>query len=134
MKEWQLYIDDGNKYLKTAVNGAKNRKEVFTPEILYNIISMSIEKQVMGLLMHHDRLPENHTLTDLMDAISELCPPAENGAGGFPAALREKVIAMDRFQEICCLDFYHRAPPDQEDINEFIDTGQKVQAFVATRL
>ncbi len=134
MKEWQLYIDDGNKYLKTAVNGAKSRKEVFTPEILYNIISMSIEKQVMGLLMYHDRLPENHTLTDLMDAISELCTPTEGRAGGFPADLREKVIAMDRFQEICCLDFYHRETPSQENINEFIDAGQKVQAFVATRL
>ncbi|MGE0083718.1 MAG: hypothetical protein AB7S75_04795 [Desulfococcaceae bacterium] len=131
MNGWQEYIEDGNKYLKTAVKGHESRKQVFTPEIIYNIVSMSIEKQIMGLLMYHNRLPENHTLRDLTDAVKELCPVTEGEFHCFPQDLGEKLLAMDRFQEICCLDAYHRQTPCEEDVLEFIDTGQKVQTFVA---
>jgi len=130
MIEWKQYIEDGNNYLKTAVKGHENRKQVFTPEIIYNIVSMSIEKQIMGLLMYHNRLPENHTLRDLTDAIRELCPAAEGETSCFPDELSEKLLAMDRFQEICCIDLYHREIPREEDVCAFIDIGQKVQAFV----
>jgi hypothetical protein len=70
--EWRTFIDDGDRYLKAAAGGAARRPEVFTPEILYNLSAMAIEKHAMGYLMVHRRMPENHTLRDLMDAIRKL--------------------------------------------------------------
>ncbi|MEZ4526117.1 MAG: hypothetical protein R2941_09390 [Desulfobacterales bacterium] len=134
MNEWKQYIEDGNRYLKTAVNGHENRKQVFTPEIIYNIVSMSIEKQIMGLLMYHNRLPENHTLRDLTDAMKEFCSAEKGKSVCFPDDLSEKLVAMDRFQEICCLEAYHRQIPCNSDVPAFIDIGKKVQAFVAAQL
>ena len=134
MIEWKQYIEDGNNYLKTAVNGHEKRKQVFTPEIIYNIVSLSIEKQIMGFLMYHNRLPENHTLRNLTDAMKEFCSAEKGKSVCFPDDLSEKLLAMDRFQEICCIDLYHREIPCEENVKEFINIGQKLQAFVAAQL
>ncbi len=124
--EWKTFIDEGTKYLKTAVNGAAKRKDIFTPEILYNIAAMSIEKHIMGYLFYHHKLPENHTLKDLADAM------AENS--DISASLCEKLAYMDSFQEICSLEMYSRRIPDETSISTILETGKEVKAFVYASL
>lgn len=125
-KEWQEFINDGCKYLKTAVNGSKHRQNIFTPEIIYNIVAMSIEKNIMGYLLYNNRLPDNHTLRDLVNAV-RLIHPFEN-------VLFEKLNNMDRFQEICSIDLYNRKIPNKNDVQEFLNIGIEVQSFVAGQL
>jgi hypothetical protein len=125
-KEWQTFIDDGDRYLTAAAGGLKRRPEVFTPEILYNLVAMAIEKHAMGYLMHHHRMPDNHTLRDLMDALKEL--------GGLDDRLYGRVVEMERFQEICSVFEYHRDIPDARDAAEFLEIGDQVRAFVKNRL
>ncbi|GBC59740.1 hypothetical protein DENIS_0681 [Desulfonema ishimotonii] len=124
--EWRLFIQDGDKYLKTAVNASEKRSKVFTPDLLYNIVSMAIEKHVMGYLLYHNRLPDNHTLPDLMDAVPEL-----RDADG---DLCRDVIRMGHFQEICSLNTYNRRIPKEGDVREFLDIGTRIQDFVTSRL
>jgi len=126
MQDWQVFIDEGDRYLKTAVGGSQNRPQVFTPEILYNLVAMAIEKHAMGYLMYHCQLPDNHTLRDLMDAIRKL--------GDLDEELYGKVVNMDRFQEICSVFQYHREVPRTEDIAAFLDLGDQIRAFVKNRL
>lgn len=121
-KEWQNYINDGRKYLKTAANGLSKRKSVFTPEIIYNIVSMSIEKNIMGYLIYKNSLPDNHTLKDLADGVRRVCFIEDE--------LYENLIKMDHFQEICNLNCCNVKTPDEKDIEEFLDTGRKVQDFI----
>lgn len=124
--EWKKYVDEGHKYMKTAVNGLLNRKKVFTPEIIYNIVGMAIEKNIMGFLMYNKCMPDNHTLTDLANAVKNI-DPVEN-------ELFEKMAEMDRFQEICSIDDYKVKVPDDNEISEFVRIGQEVQAFVDSKL
>lgn len=125
-KAWEEFIDNGDKYLKTAVNGYKKRKNIFTPEIIYNIVSMSIEKHIMGYLLYHNRLPDNHTLVDLITAVKEI--------GVVDNTLYAKIIHMNRFQEICSLSTYIRKVPSEKDIQEFLTIGESVRDFVTDRL
>lgn len=125
-KAWEEFIDNGDKYLKTAVNGYKKRKNIFTPEIIYNIVSMSIEKHIMGYLLYHNRLPDNHTLVDLITAVKEI--------GVVDNTLYAKIIHMNRFQEICSLSTYIRKVPSEKDIQEFLTIGESVRDFVTGRL
>ncbi len=119
---WETFIDEGTKYLRTAVNGAVKRKEVFTPEILYNITAMSVEKHIMGYLLYHHKLPENHTLRDLADAMS--------ANSDISASLCEKLAYMDSFQEICSLAAYSRSIPDEADVAKILEIGKEVKALV----
>jgi len=123
---WEEFIEEGARYLKTAVNGARQRSQVFTPEIVYNLVAMSIEKYVMGFLFQKKLLPENHTLRDLMDALRQ--------ASELPDDLYESVTGLDRFQEICSLAAYHREVPDKSDVETFITAGNRIRDFVVDRL
>lgn len=125
-ESWREYIHDGERFLKTALNGYSRRGRVFTPEIIYNIVAMSIEKNIMGYLMYHKSLPYNHTLRDLVEALDRVDPMGRE--------LYERVVNMDRFQEICSIDYYHTQEPNEDDVQEFLAVGQEVREFVVKRL
>jgi hypothetical protein len=126
MNEWKEYLADGERFLKTAVNGHRNRPTIFTPEIVYNLVGMAVEKHIMGFLMRDGRLADNHTLTDLVRALEEICEVEPD--------LYDRVIRMDRFQEICSMDAYHRQPPQHGDVPEFLEIGDRIRALVEARL
>lgn len=124
---WKKFISDGDKYLKTAVNGCKNRKTVFTPNIIYNIVSMSIENYIMGYLFYHNHLPDNHTLIDLINGVKEISEVDDD--------LYKKVIHMNRFQEaICSLSAHIAEVPEEKDLKEFLTVGETIHDFVKKQI
>ncbi|MEN8262262.1 MAG: hypothetical protein ABFR82_02245 [Nitrospirota bacterium] len=120
---WEDYLKDGEEFLKTAVGAYEKRKKVFTSEILYNIIAMAIEKLVMAALMRHGALPYNHTMKDLVEAMDETFPAAID-------ELREGLLNMDRYQEICSLDGFRITPPEMKEIPGMLEIAQKLQGLV----
>jgi len=126
IEDWREYISDGGKFLHTAVNAAEKRPEVFTPEILYNLTAMAIEKFCMGYLMYHGDLADNHTMADLAEAV-------ERHAGPQPE-LTKKLLFLDSFQEICDLSTYKRRPPNKEEIVQILAIGQEVNNFVFSKI
>lgn len=123
---WRQYIKEGGQYLRTAHQAAERRGEVFTPEILYNLTAMAIEKFIMGYLMSRGDLADNHTMRDLLDAV-------ERNAGPQPE-LGAKLRYLDAFQEICDMDTYSRKPALPEDIPEILAIGQLIREFVTERI
>ncbi len=126
IEDWREYISDGGKFLHTALNAAQKRPEVFTPVILYNLTAMAIEKFCMGYLMYHGDLADNHTMTDLAEAV-------ERHAGPQPE-LTKKLLFLDSFQEICDVNSYNRHPPSKEEIGKILTIGQEVKDFVSSKI
>ena len=124
-QEWKQFISDGDKYLKTALNGTR-RKEVFTNDLLYNIVSMAIEKHFMGLLLFHNKMPDNHTLIDLIRSIKEITE--------IESDLEKNIEYMDDFQNICAIDTYEIKIPNEKEVEIFLATGKKVQEFVKDKV
>lgn len=121
IENYQDFMTEGDKYIQTA-KGGLNRPEVFTPEILYNIIGLAIEKHVMGALMAKGKLADNHTFTDLIDA--------SNQVGGIGDAIAEQLRKFESYQNICpVFAGYHRTEPPREAIPEMIDTAEAIQAW-----
>ncbi|NOX26086.1 MAG: hypothetical protein GXP59_08255 [Deltaproteobacteria bacterium] len=126
IKDWRKYLDDGGKFLNTAVNGSRKRPEVFTPEIIYNLTAMAIEKFCMGYLMYHGDLADNHTMGDLIEAV-------ERHTGPQPE-LSKKFLFLDSFQEICSLDAYKRRSPTASEMGAILIIGLEVKKFVAAEI
>jgi len=124
---WQDFLADGNGYLNTAVGALARRREVFTPQILYNLVAMAIEKLVMAALMRYGAMPYNHTMRDLVEAMEETFP-------GSMANLREELLALDSYQEICDLEGFSIAPPDMEKIPAMLDLAIMVKKLVTERV
>ena len=121
---WEDFLKDGEGFLRTAVGAYEKRNKVFTSEILYNIIAMAIEKFVMAALMRHGALPYNHTMKDLVEAMDETFPAAIDD-------LREGLLKMDEYQDICDLDGFRITPPDMEEIPGMLEIGQKLKRMAA---
>jgi hypothetical protein len=122
---WEQFYREGLDYLKTALN-ASNRPKVFTPVILYNISAMAIEKLFMGFLLYHKRLPENHTLEDLANEVTKVMPLSRK--------LKEKLLIMDSFQDICSIDQCGRKTLKEKDVRLFLSTALEVKIFTEKQL
>ena len=120
--DWHKYLGEGEKYLALAQGAATRRREVFTPNIIYNVTAMAIEKLLMGLLMYHGTLAENHTMRDLLDAVERVTGPQPQFAEDFHY--------LDSFQDICSLDAYRRSDPTWENIPRILACGAKVSDFI----
>ena len=118
---YEAFLDEGNKYLKTARGGVK-RPAIFTTEILYNILGLAIEKHIMAALMAKGQLADNHTFTDLVDATKQI--------GEIDADIAAQLRKFESYQNICpVFAGYHRTEMPIEAIPEMIATAEAVQAW-----
>ncbi|WPD21881.1 MAG: hypothetical protein Q3M24_14820 [Candidatus Electrothrix aestuarii] len=127
IKGWEEFLSDGERYLNTATAAHTKQKKIFTPEILYNVIAMAIEKFVMAVLMQRGTMPYNHTMTDLVEAMESTFP-------GKMAGLGEGLLEMDKYQEICDLDGFKITPPGPEKIPGMLDLGKQMHTLVTEEL
>lgn len=122
---WQDFLLDGEAFLKTASGALEKARTVFTPEILYNIIAMAIEKLVMAALMKHGAMPYNHTIKDLVEAMDETFPDILN-------KMKNDLLRMDSYQEICDLDGFKITPPEMTEIPWMLELAKNFQKIVNT--
>jgi hypothetical protein len=120
---WEEFLREGEAYLKTGHGAHARRKKAFTPEILYNIIAMAIEKLAMAALMRRGALPYNHTMADLVEAL-EWVAPAEI------AELKAELLGLDRYQEICDVDAFKIRPPGPEEIPAMLALAEELRQLV----
>ena len=92
--DWPRYREEGEQFLRLAERAHEQQKKACTPTILYNLVAMAIEKLVMAALMRCGRLPDNHTLHDLVAALERWLPETVRG-------LAEPLCQLDSFQDIC---------------------------------
>ena len=123
IKGWQEFLKEGNQFLATANNAYTQRKEAFTTAILYNLVAMAIEKLIMALLMKNGKLPYNHTMHDLVEAIDEFLPNELVGLG-------EELKAWDGFQDICDIESYSITPPTMGQIDGMLKLALEVQSRI----
>ena len=116
---WDEFLAHGNGFLNTAMGAFDKGRQSFTPEILYNLAAMAIEKFVMAALMKQGALPYNHTMTDLVEALDETFP-------GAASDLKEGLLAMDRYQQICSFDTFHIETPTPDDIPAMLELAEGV--------
>jgi hypothetical protein len=119
---WEEFLHEGKAFRQAAAAAYAGRKKAFTPEILYNIIAMAIEKFVMAALMRHGKMPYNHTMRDLVEAIDEAFPGALN-------EIRAGLLTFDAYQDICDLEGFSIIPPDIKEIPFMLDLAAKMQIF-----
>lgn len=101
--------------------------QAFTPEILYNLAAMAIEKFVMAALMRHGAMPYNHTMVDLVEAMEKTFP-------GRLGQIQDDLLRLDKYQEICDLDGFKISPPKPEEIPAMLEVAEKLRELVLGEL
>ena len=112
---WKTWLRSGDQYLKASGSSQKMR---FDTDIVYNLLGMALEGYVMAILDANNSLPENHTFTDLMDALETVCPVSPT--------LRESILKYESLQSICAVDKYSRQKPTADAVNELREAVQQI--------
>lgn len=123
IENWQEYRYHGEQFLQTALTAHANGRRHFTPEILYNLTGMAMEKLIMACLMKKGELAAHHTMIDMLASL-------ERHVGRQPD-LAERLKYFDSFQEICDTDTFCLKKPDDEEIKMLLATGQMVRDFLS---
>lgn len=110
MDNFNSWLDKGNKYF-SGVQGKNGNPCKLSPTIQYNLVCLAFESYVMAILDFHSKLPENHSITDLLDALETVMP--------IDIDLRNKIIKYEEVQLICPLIEYNRRDPSLEEVDDF---------------
>lgn len=127
VKGWEEYFRHGEGFLNTAAQAQRKGVQAFTPEILYNLIAMAVEKFIMAALMRHGELPYNHTMADLVAAMEQVFPGRMGDIG-------EGLLKMDQYQDICSLDGFKISPPMMEEIPAMLELAEKLRQIVREKM
>ena len=119
--DWYDHVVAGIQYLKTAVKG-QSRPEVFTNELTYNLIALSLEKLLVGLSLYHGKIPQHHRLDSLVQAVAKIEP--------MEAELIKNIQALDDYQNICSLEVYQLPVPNDLEIRSMFEIAGEVEHFV----
>lgn len=123
--EYPQFISQAEAYYKTVQGGVK-RKQIFTNEILYNIISISIEKYLMGFLMSKNQLPPCHTLNNMIKEVKRHILVEES--------LVKRMDYFDKLQFICALTPFKRDPVSDNDITDMMIVLKEIRDMVQGHL
>ena len=102
---WTTWLQEGDQYMK-----AYGTKNLFGPEIRYNLVSMAFEAYTMAILDFHNSLPENHTYSDLMYALETVIP--------IDKTLKNRILKYENIQSICSIEKYHTSAPTEEELTD----------------
>ena len=119
--EWYDYVVAGIQYLKTAKKG-QSRPDVFTNELTYNLITLSIEKLLVGLSFHLGKIPQHHRLDSLIQSVSEMEP--------MDVKLIKNIQAINSYSDMCSLEVYSRPIPNDMEIQAMMEIAKELEHFV----
>lgn len=120
IEDWQEYKVEGRQFLQLAESAFRKKNKTFTTEILYNLIAMAIEKLVMSALMEIGRLPYNHTMHDLVDALERWMPETIKG-------MEEPIRQLDSYQDICDPYACSIKIPTAEEIETMLGLARRLE-------
>jgi len=119
ISETGLFLQEGDKYLRIVLNAHK-RPQVFTLELMFNLLVLAIEKHAMSILMACGTLPENHTFLDLLDGLKWVMPVSE--------ANHATLLSLHQEESMCSLDAPPKPrTPTAEQMIDYIALGERMQ-------
>lgn len=112
---------EGGEFL-AAARGGLRRPELFNSVIMYNIISMAIEKFFMAALMSHGDMADNHTFTDLINSARRVRPLDEH--------LEHGLFEAEGYQNLCpAFDGYMCKEIPRDNILKMLELADGVRLW-----
>lgn len=120
-------LEYGVNYLKSAraVLCAESRK--FDNDLIYNIISISFEQLMVGLLAHHEWIASSH----LPLMLYREAEPFEPEMGD---SIKKTAILIGSFEGICSIDDFGYKTPTDDELVRMVNGLEELEAFIAMRV
>lgn len=124
-QDTEVFFNEAEGFFQRAVSSRK-RPEIFTPEILYYLAAMAMEKYFSAFLASRGTLAQHHTMQAMLSMVQEY----ENSASG----LTDDMIFMDSFHDLCGLNPSSGKKPGDEHVSLIMESMGRVRDWVIDHL
>ncbi len=120
-------LEYGVNYLKSAKSALTAIPRRFDNDLIYNIISISFEQFMVGLLAHHEWIASSH----LPLMLYREAQPFEPEMGD---SIKQTAILIGSFEGICSIDDFGYKTPTDKQLVKMVDGLNELEAFIAARV
>ncbi len=121
LEGYDKMIKGADSYFNSAksafIKGSK-----FNGELVFNILTMSIEKYLVGLLMSKGIMPVNHVIEYLLKETDEYFK--------IDKIIQKTLATVDDYLYICSMDNFINKIPSNEELDNLIAAVDKLKIFV----
>ncbi len=117
----------GANYLKSAKAALTAAPRRFDNNLIYNIISISFEQLMVGLLAYHDWIASSH----LPLMLYREAQPFEPEMGD---SIKQTAILIGSFEGICSIDDFGYKTPTDDQLAKMIEGLEELDGFIAKRV
>jgi len=122
---WMEFYLDGRRYLRTA-RGALKRPAVFSPEIIFNLVAMGIEKIAMAMLLEAGDIADNHTMPDLLKSLSRVVD--------LDLELAQAILDLGRYEDLCAFSPRLHQTASMSDLPAIVAVGEELLVVAQAHL
>ncbi|MFI3305345.1 MAG: hypothetical protein R3Y68_02385 [Rikenellaceae bacterium] len=124
--EAQQSLDYGRSYLKSAKSAYVAVPRKFDNDLLYNIISISFEQFMVGLLALNDWIASSHLPLMLYREALDFEPNMGD-------EIKKTAILIGSFEGICSIDDFGYRTPTDEELERMIVGLEGLQHYIVGR-
>jgi hypothetical protein len=118
---YEQMIRHADGYFNTA-SRAYSKKSVFSDELIFNILTMSIEKFLVGLLMSKGIMPVNHVIKYLLMETNQYFDLDKD--------VSQKLEMVDHYLDICSIDEFMKITPSHEELGKLRDATEQLKKYI----
>ncbi|MBN1952923.1 MAG: hypothetical protein JW801_17090 [Bacteroidales bacterium] len=120
MAEYKAFMEEAVSLTRTVEKSFSSKK--FDNKFILNLLTLALEKFMVGYLMSKNTLPEGHTLSYLVEKSSAYLP--------IPVRQKESIHELDEKIQLCSLEVVSPFVPDDEELSALIETLLMIQERV----
>ncbi|MFI3320664.1 MAG: hypothetical protein SNH01_07785 [Rikenellaceae bacterium] len=117
----------GVSYLGSAKSMYYSANRRFDNDLIYNIISISFEQFMVGLLAYHDWIASSHLPLMLYREALDFEPELGDG-------IKKTAVLIGSFEGICSIEDFGYKTPTDEQLERMIEGLDEVEAFIVKRV
>ncbi|MDF1550365.1 MAG: HEPN domain-containing protein [Bacteroidales bacterium] len=120
IKGYDSMIKGADSYYNSA-RKAFYKDSKFNTELIFNILTMSIEKYLVGLLMSKGIMPLNHVIKHLLKETEEHFK--------LDVIIQKHLAKVDDYLYICSLDDFTKKIPSKEEMENIMVAVEQLKVF-----
>jgi hypothetical protein len=125
-RDWEFYYIEGVGFYNRAFRSYVGEGNIFNNELLFNILSMSMERLLISLLLFHKTMPVSETVSGLMREVK--------GKVNCSDEVYADVRWLNRFVHLCSLDPTPMKVPNNLEIAKVVRIAEQVKEMVTIEL
>jgi len=118
---YDVMIKGADSYYASAKK-AFYKEGKFTNELVFNILTMAVEKYLVGLLMSKGVMPMNHVIKYLLNETEEYFT--------LDKSVHHHLEKVDEYLYICSLEDFTKKVPDKDELENILSALETLKVFV----